>query len=357
VATFQTNVDIANRAMQHLGQTAIVAFTDTSRQAIEIAAAYDKLRTTLLQMTPWRFATRRAFIYPYTTSTGRFIPAPWAGSTPYVVGQIVQDTNGTYWICQYSHTSSATAVAGSNAPGYALTGYPAYWQQYFGPLVADLYSSSVTYNAGDLAYTGSGPYDVYISLTNGNINHAPSGGSPWQNISGSGAATTFLSTAFVLPAGVGFTNNSLARNIFPLPNGFLRFTAPDQKRPNNPFLAASAAMRMQDWEPEGNYFVSSSTTPLLVRFIADVSDVLSMTPLFCETLAAFNGKELSEPLTQSQEKFQRIAAAFNDLFTTAEQINYLEIGSTEVQEGAMADDSQVTKFPNAGPEPVQRGRQ
>jgi hypothetical protein len=142
-----------------------------------------------------------------------------------------------------------------------------------------------------------------------------------------------------------------------LPNGFLRFTAPDQKQPNGPFLAASGAMRMQDWEPESTYFVSSKTTPQLIRFIADVSDVLSMTPLFCETLAALNGKEVCEPLTQSQEKFQRVAAVYQDLFTVAEQVNFLEIGSTEVQEGAMADDTQATKFPNAGPEPVQqRGR-
>lgn len=348
MTTYQTNIDIANRAAQHLGQTSILAFTDNSRQAKELSLCYDKLRTAELEKQPWRFATRRAYLWPYTTTTLRLIAAAWAASVAFTVGQIVQDTNGTYWSCVFAHTSSAT-----NSPGLAITGSPAYWQQYFGPVVCDLYSATATYNAGDLVYTGSGPYTVYVSLTNGNLNNTPSGGAPWSNIQASGASTV-LPVSFILPAGPGLSVNTVARNIFPLPNGFLRVTASDPKQPNVAFLAASGAQRMQDWQLESNFIVSGSAKPLLVRFVADISDVLSMTPLFCELLAASCSRETCEALTQSEEKFKRIAAAYTDLFVMAETVNNLQTGTTEVQDGAMTDNSQESKFPNAGPNPPQQ---
>lgn len=343
---FQTPIDIANRACQHLGQGFLNTFSDGTRQANELNFCYDKLRTAELQKSPWRFATRRALIYPFTATTKRFIPVAWAISTAYLVGQIVMDSFGTYWICIFSHTSSGSSGLGTNAPGFSIVGNPAYWQEYFGPLVMDLWSSSVTYNAGDLVYTGTNPYNVFISLINANTNNSTTG-ADWQNISGTGVNTTLIPVNFIIPAGPSFASN---RNIFPLPNGFLRFTSPDGKNTNGPNLVASGGMRFVDWQPESGYFVSTATTPTLIRFIADVSDVLSMTPLFCETLGASCAKEVCEPLTQSQEKYARVAASYAELFDKAEVVNYLELGSTEVQDGAMNDDTQNSRYPTPAPQ-------
>lgn len=345
---FQTPYDVVNRGLQHLGQPPIVTFADITRAADEMSNCFDKLRAAELQKLPWRFATRRAYVWPFTATTLRFVPAAWAASTAYALGQIVMDSSGVYWTCQYAHTSSATTGVGTNAPGYALVGQPAYWQQYFGPVMGDLYSSGTTYNAGDIVYTGSSPYAFFVSLINVNVGNATTG-SDWQNISGSGN-TTALPQHFILPAGPQYATT---RTIYPLPNGFLRMTAPDGKKPNQQYLTASAGLRFLDWEPENTYFVSSNTTPLLLRFIGDISDVLSMSPLFCETWAASLAMATCEPLTQSQEKYARVQNEYTTLFNIAEQVNYLETGSSEVQAAAMVDDSQANKME---PQPAPRGR-
>ncbi len=130
---FATDVDIANRGLQHCGVPRITAFDGLSRQAIETQFCYDKLRAAELRRSTWRFATRRAILRPLTSTSLRYIPPVYAAATAYTAGQIVQDANGVYWIALRAGTGQTL--------GTMVQGTPPYWVQYFGPVVAPLWAA------------------------------------------------------------------------------------------------------------------------------------------------------------------------------------------------------------------------
>lgn len=339
VSPFQIKEDIGNRALQHCGARRIALFTDTSPNASEIAFCYDKLRVAELRRSPWRFASRRANLRAVTATTSyRFIPAAWAVGTTYAAGAIVTDATGVYWI---------SSVAGNiaNIPGAAPTaGYPAYWSQYFGPVVANLWDTALTYDAGEVVYKAGSPRVYSISSKNANVALDPAAGAPWVAI---GTVTADQLITFFQPAGPAKTVRTRARNMFPLPNGFLRALAPDPKVEDTSLLNTSAALQYNDFQFEGNYIISSASDPILLRFIADVSNVLEMDALFCEGLAARVGYEVCERLTQSNIKLQAIGSAYQTFMRQARLVNWLETGSTEPQE----EEYELTR----GPQGVSEG--
>lgn len=318
---YQTPYDIANRALQKLGSPFLETFADPSKQAAQAGFCYDKLRLAELERSVWRFATFRSTLRPLTATTKRMIPPAFsATSATYTVGQVVQDSSGIYWICQVANTSSST-----NGPGSVQTGRPNNWTQYFGPVAGDVWSDAVTYSAGEIVYAVVDDADNwYLSLTNNNINNAVGTASDWAPLS----ATDLPITIFG-PAGPGVTNQTLARNIYLLPNGYLRPAAPDPRIASGPTLSTSGGLKVLDWQFEGGYFVSKSTDPVVFRYVADISDVTVMDPLFCEGLAARLAYELCETLTQSQAKQQAMGAAYEKFIAEARNKNLLETGSTE----------------------------
>lgn len=189
---FSTPIDIANRALQHLGARRIdpnLGFTENSKNASEIAASYDKLRAAELRRNTWRFAIRRAVLrpvnalaisgQPFTVATTTpatpiaptmlVLPALWQPLATYSLGSLVSDTSGSLWI------NVVPASTDQEGPGYS-----AHWEQYFGPVTADSYISSTAYSAGELCYTfpGNGLYTVFQSLMNGN-QAPPAVAMPW----------------------------------------------------------------------------------------------------------------------------------------------------------------------------------
>lgn len=336
VSPFLTNVDIGNRALQHLGARQIASFAEVSKAANEVAFCYDKLRVAELQRSTWRFATRRVNLRAVTaTASYRFIPIVYSAATTYAAGVVVKDATGVYWISN---------VAGNlaNTPGGATTaGYPAYWNQYFGPTVANLWDAAVTYDAGEVVYKTGSPRAYSISSTNTNLNHDPASGAPWVSLL---TVTADQLVTFFQPAGPAKTVSTRARNMFALPNGFLRALAPDPKVESRSNLATSAALQYGDLQFEGNYIISSRSDPILLRFVADVSNVLEMSPLFCEGLAARVAYELCETLTQSPGKLQAVGAAYSKFIRDARLVNWLETASTEPQE----EEYELTH----GPQPV-----
>lgn len=325
---FSIGEDIANRGAQHVGAKRILSFADVSKTAAEMSFCYDKLRLAELRRSVWRFATRRAVLRALTATTERFVPAIYNPATAYTQGQIIRDANGIFWICSIANTGSV--------PGVPVTGYPAYWQQYFGPVHADAYSSTVTYYAGDLAYISS---VWYLCTANGTLDAAPASGSPWVVLP---TPTTTITPLLIDPAGPGLLVNTRARNIFPLPNGFMRLAAVDPKIESTATLVTSAAIQYSDWMLEGNRIVSSVAGPIFpFRFVANVSDVTAMDSLFCEALGARMGYEVCEILTQSNVKLQAIAAAYQKFMRDARLVNQLETGSTEEEE----DELRLTEGP------------
>jgi hypothetical protein len=325
-AAFTTGVDIVNRALQHVGGLRIASFTDTSKNAQEMAFAYDKLRQAELRRSVWRFATRRAALRPFTATTKRFIAPAWSsGSVAYSVGAIVQDTNGVYWICMVAHTSTT-----SNGPGSYQAGQPQNWQQYFGPITGDVYNPPAGgYYAGEIVYSAGTPDAWYISLQNNNT-AALTVTSSWTLLANSG--TTDQPIYLLAPVGPGVTIGGQARNIFWLPNGYLRVAPQDPRTANTSNLTTTAGLRFTDWEFEQGYIVSASTGPILLRFVGDLQDVTQMDPLFCEALSARLGYELCEMLTQSPQKLQAISAAYMEFMKQAQTVNRIEIASTEPPE-------------------------
>jgi hypothetical protein len=342
---FLSAVDIANRALQRVGSPLITTFGDNTKQAKQAAFAYGKVKTAELRRSVWRFATKRAVLRPLTATTKRFIPPVWQEPSDYSVGAVVQDNLGIYWICMVANTATAT-----NGPGSIQVGQPNNWQQYFGPVVGDLYSDTTSYYAGEPVYAVVDDVDTwYISLVNGNVGNAVGTAADWTAIN-----ATDLPINYMVPAGYGVTNK-VARNIYPLPNGYLRPAAPDPRTPGAASLDTSAALRVLDWQAESGYFVSANTQPIIFRFVADISDVSQFDDLFCEGLAARLGYELCETLTQSAVKLQACGMAYNQFMRDARNANKLEIGSTETDDDIYLDTigpaGVIDKSPTPAPAP------
>ncbi len=326
-AAFTQSVDIINRALQHLGGQRIATVSDTSKNAQEMVFAYDKLRQAEMRRHVWRFATRRATIRIHTSTTKRMIAPTWATSTSYSAGAIVQDTNGVYWVCMVANTSSST-----NGPGVYQAGQPQTWQEWFGPVYGDVYSNTTLYNQGDLVYVSGTPDTWFVSIANNSTGNAPSSTSYWTPVTSATDQPIF----FMAPVGPNITINGRARNVWWLPNGYLRPAAQDPKVENTPTLGTSAGLRYVDWQFENGYIVSANglpgattATPFTFRFCADVQDVTMMDPMFCEALAARLAFEMCETMTQSNVKLQAAGQAYQKFVKEARLVNRLETGNTE----------------------------
>lgn len=336
MASFSSGVDIANRGLQHAGARRISSFSDTSVNASEAAFLYDELRQAELRRSVWRFGTRRAVLRAVTASTSRFVPAAWNSGTAYTPGQLVIDTSGIWWISTFGSTNVT--------PGTVTVGSPAVWAQYFGPIVADQWDPTIQYYPGDVVLNGGTFYTniaAGITTTGGGLP-----GSAWVSFGHGFAAPVTLAE----PLGAGLTFNGKNRYAYHLPNGYLRLAGPDPKVESTATLATSGAIQFTDYQMEGNLLVSNNPGPIVpFRFVADVSDVTVMDPLFREGLAARLGYELCERLTQSNIKLQAIGAAYQKFMRDARMINQIETGSTEPEEEGL----DLTQ----GPQNVQEGAQ
>jgi hypothetical protein len=162
---FLIDTDIANRALQHVGQPQldpIQGFAENSKRAQETSFCYPKLRQAELRRNIWRFATRKAVLRPVNTNTLLLSPSLWVQSTTYFTGSIVSDQTGYLWISKIR-----------NNLGFQPELSAAAWEPYFGPLTVSRYDGSTTYFSGEVVYTlaGDGTYNTYLSLTNGNATH------------------------------------------------------------------------------------------------------------------------------------------------------------------------------------------
>lgn len=165
--SFMDSLDIANRALFHLGATRIQSPSEDSKNNTTMAFLYDKLRPAELRRNVWRFATRRAVMRPVDPTTLKLVPSAWNSTTLYLPGAIVADANNVFW-------QSTQAENLGNIPGFSTS-----WFQYFGPLTATLFASVTNYTAwssgttyalgAQVSYNGI----AYQSTTNANLNNIP----------------------------------------------------------------------------------------------------------------------------------------------------------------------------------------
>lgn len=362
---FPDSTSIANRALQKLGALRIAAgtlFTSTSKSAVEAAACYDALRLAELSRNTWRFAIRRAILRPIGT------PFPnWDSTVTYIIGSYVTDggtnyvslvnsnlnidptlDNGTHWSIFNGNTSlQVTFPTWSNATTYAqgavavgsdgliyqsmlagnighdpTTDNGTNWQLYFESTIASAYDSTTSYFIGELVFDVNNV--IYASTMNGNEN-APSTGEGWLTISGATSAPVYISW----PAGTGPMTDDTSRNVFVLPNGYLRRAPDDPTAGRASLLGFPSNIAADDYVFEGNYLTSFVPDALMVRFVADVSQVSKMHVMFCEGLACRIAYELCEILTNSGSKLVAIGGQYKLFMNEARAVDAVQQGPIE----------------------------
>ena len=167
----QTAIDVANRALDHVGQDPIgpLGFNEQSKKARLMARLYNNLRRSELRRYVWKFSTMRTVLRPLTINTMRISPVLWSSSQTYFIGSVVSDAFGVTW-------SSNIPDNINQEPGNSFA-----WDFYSGPLVVFPYDPKQTYWAGELVYVapGDGSYKVYRSKVNQN-NDNPATATIWD---------------------------------------------------------------------------------------------------------------------------------------------------------------------------------
>lgn len=356
VQEYQTPVDIANVACQHLGVDRITAFDDDSKQASELAFRYDKVRAAELRRNLWVFSTKKAAIRAADTSTRTWTPPVFSGMATYPIGAVVSQ-DGLYW-------QSRIAANLNNTPGFESDGI---WEVFFGSRHPDAWDQKTAYFAGELVYTpvlwvSTTSYSLtdqviadgigYQSLINNNVGLTPSanpsawevvtptfvhylslqsnnsdfplGSSKWVAING-----TSLDWSPLWPVGSGPSSQTVTLNVYPLPYGFLCEAPQDPKAGSNGYLGAPSGQQYSDWTYNSTYITTIETQPIVLRFGANITNVNRMDPMFCEGLAARLAIECCEPITQSEGKLKAAWLSYNTVMKEARMVNGIEQGPTE----------------------------
>jgi hypothetical protein len=278
-------------------------------------------------------------------------PNYYNSTTPYYVGNFVTYL-GLNYVCIAVSTGNLPTVTAYWAPQAIGTTYVSLidFNLNNDPSASPSPWNSVTsYSIGNKV--GGSNRLIYTSVTNANLANDPvvDNGTnwtnsnvltPWTTVNNFGFANTlWLQLAvgltdinIVYPVGSGPADQSETRNVFRLPAGFLRRAPQDPKAGSVSFLGAPVGLAYDDWNLEGNYLVSCGSTPILLRFVADVTDVTKFDDMFCEGLGARVGMEVCERVTQSVEKKASIQASYNKIMGDARTVNGIETGSVEPPE-------------------------
>lgn len=370
---YQVPVDIANAACDYLGASQIATFQDNTKVATRLSSRYDKVRKYELERNLWVFSIRKAVLRPLDSTSMTVTFAVWDATKTYVLGSTVTQ-GGRIW--------QATGAVAANLEPDAN---PGSWQEYFGPTTASPFSATTTYWAGELVYDpATTSAAVYLSLQNNNTQD-PTVIAAWaaattynkgQTVTGSNATVyqskvdlnvaidpttdagvhwaavpvanqadspegqgwlklggaTLASVQIIYPLGFGPASDTATRNIYLLPNGFLREAPQDPKGGQLTWLGGPANNVMNDWNYENGYLTSFNVAPILLRFGADVTDVSRFDPMFCELFAARLALELTEVVTQAAEKKQLISAEYDRWGREARTRNGIEIGPVQADE-------------------------
>lgn len=379
-----TETEIANRALQRVGAQRIgkldntkTLWTEDSKNADEIRACYHMLRRAELRRNCWRFSIRRVALRPMGTNSKIVTFGAWASGTTYALNDVVLGSDGLI----YQSKTSSNVGHDPTGPDYTN------WGLYFGSVVASefvtTWGSGFTYALGDHSVGSDGV--VYVSLAAGNLNHNPvgDGGVHWAVAANQTPADTTEATDtsfyagelvfiggtvycskinsntdtpptsnwmtfttapsavvanFVYPIGAGPYSDTTTRNVYQLPNGFLREAPQMPKAGSTHPLGAPSALGYKDWEYNDNYIVTLDTGVTVFRFSADIADATQFDPMFAEGFASRIAFEICEPLTQSTAKLQAIASEYKQFMTEARAVNGIEQGPTEAPEDNYVSD-------------------
>lgn len=287
----------------------------------------------------------------------------WAGELVYV--RNAPGTAPIYTIYQ-SRVSANSSVPGTAEAWSATTQYNdnavvSYLGSQWNSLIPVNYGNTPV--TGPLAYDAASTYAsgetvtasdnlIYSSVASGNVGHDPvtDAGVHWTNTGVINAwhiapvavssndwlpiAASMAGLSFSYPIGTGPSSQMATRNVYRLPFGFLKTAPQDPKAGSSSFLGAPSGLQYSEWDREGNYLVStgSDASPIILRFIADVTKVTDMDDMFCKGLACTLAASICEPITQSQTKLQTIASEYKLFMGEARTANLIEAGPIEPPE-------------------------
>jgi hypothetical protein len=186
-----------------------------------------------------------------------------------------------------------------------------------------LYRSSVEQNIGNVpgvsGWTSCGPADAPTVALASNINWLP-------------IQATVQSGIAEYPIGSGPVQEANTRNAFPLPNGFLRESPQDPTQGAVSYLGAPGGLTYSDWVFENGFLTSRESNVILLRFIADMTNVTKFDDMFCEGLAARIATEVVEELTQDAGKKVAVNAEYKRIMGEARIVNAIESGTDQPPE-------------------------
>lgn len=282
----------------------------------------------------------------------------WLAATIYAVGNVVMFSGTEYLSIAANNTGNLPNASGSTS-WVAITGGPLYMSLIDlnagnAPAGAPaLFNIATTYATGNTVGGSDGV--IYKSLSNGNVGHDPTtdAGVHWQNTGVLNPWTTVFTlgggnsnwlqiggAAFpggvglselniVYPLGSGPASQDATRNIFKLPASFMRSCSQDPKAGSLSYLGAPSGLAYKDWLFESGFIVSREIDPLMLRFVADVTDVTQMDDMFCEGLARRVALEVCEKVTGSGAKVDQIGKEYEHFMDRAKTANAIEVGSEE----------------------------
>jgi hypothetical protein len=210
------------------------------------------------------------------------------------------------------------------------------------------WDETATYGAADTV-TGSDGY-IYSSIAGSNVAHDPTETTGYwtnTNVPAAWDRTPVLQTAattwrpifaairsltFQYPIGTGPVTQTSSRNVYRLPAGFIRKAPTDPKAGSFSPLGAPAGLDYDTKDIEGDFLVSPLSGPIMLRFVADITEVTKMDDMFCEGLAARMAYEMCEAITQSTAKQAALGAAYNKFMGEARMVNAVELGPIEPPE-------------------------
>jgi hypothetical protein len=143
--------------------------------------------------------------------------------------------------------------------------------------------------------------------------------------------STLRGLGIVYPLGVGPVTDTQTRNIYRLPNGYLRH-APDQVNPNEIMrVMGVVSAAPSDAQFENGYMVTSEVKTVMIRFVADMTDVTQMDNLFCEGLAARIALDVGPVILPKEERtstLMRVARRYKDVIADARAVDAVERGAS-----------------------------
>jgi len=87
-----------------------------------------------------------------------------------------------------------------------------------------------------------------------------------------------------------------------------------------------------DWDLTGDYIVTRESSPIVLRFVADITDVNSFDNMFFEGFAASLAQAVFPRLAGPAAKRSDVMIAYNTAMAQARIVNGIETGAEEPQE-------------------------